>query len=69
MDKTLAKNFAEGVTGVLAEVLGPRKQFVPLHEPAFNGNEKLYLSQCIDSTYVSSAGEFVDRFEEEIAQT
>jgi len=42
--------------------------FIPLHEPRFVGNEKKYLNECIDSTFVSSVGKFVDRFEEEIAQ-
>ena len=44
------------------------KEFIPLHEPRFVGNEKAYLSQCIDSTYVSSSGEFVDRFESSICE-
>ena len=35
-----------------------------LHAPHFGGNEKRYLNECIDSTYVSSVGKFVDRFEE-----
>jgi perosamine synthetase len=37
--------------------------FIPLHEPRFMGNEKKYLSECVDSTFVSSVGKFVDRFE------
>lgn len=37
---------------------------IPLHEPRFVGNEKKYLAECIDSTFVSSVGKFVDRFEE-----
>ncbi len=37
--------------------------FIPLHEPRFFGNEKKYLSECIDSTFVSSVGKFVDQFE------
>ena len=41
---------------------------VPLHAPCFVGNEKKYLDECIDSTYVSSVGKFVDRFEEMVAQ-
>ena len=41
--------------------------FIPLHEPCFVGNEKKYLNECIDSTYVSSIGKFVDEFEEKIA--
>lgn len=40
---------------------------VPLHAPKFMGNEKKYLDECIDTTFVSSVGKFVDRFENEIA--
>ena len=43
--------------------------FIPLHEPRFLGNEKKYLNECIDSTFVSSVGAFVDRFETEFAKT
>lgn len=43
-----------------------KEGFVPLHEPFFSGNEKKYLNECIDSTFVSSVGKFVDRFEEEV---
>lgn len=39
------------------------QDFIPLHEPKFNGNEKKYLNECIDSTFVSSVGKFVDQFE------
>jgi perosamine synthetase len=42
-------------------------KFIPLHEPRFLGNEKKYLNECIDSTFVSSVGKFVDEFEEKIA--
>ncbi len=44
------------------------KEFLPLHEPVFFGNEKKYLNECIDSTFVSSVGKFVDRFEEMVAK-
>src|SRR6056300_133934 len=44
------------------------KKFVPLHEPRFVGNEKKYLNKCIDSTFVSSVGKFVEEFEEKIAK-
>lgn len=37
--------------------------FIPLHAPVFAGKEKEYLIECIDSTFVSSVGAFVDRFE------
>ena len=40
---------------------------IPLHEPQFKGNEKKYLNECIDSTFVSSAGKFVDVLEKKIA--
>ena len=42
-------------------------EFVPLHAPLFIGNEKKYLAECIDTTFVSSVGKFVDRFEEHVA--
>lgn len=41
--------------------------FIPLHEPRFIGNEKKYLNDCIDSTFVSSVGAYVERFEKEFA--
>jgi len=39
-------------------------EFIPLHVPTFSGNEKKYLNECIDSTFVSSVGPFVDEFEQ-----
>lgn len=42
-------------------------EFIPLHEPKFIGNEKKYLIDTIDSTFVSSVGPYVDKFEERIA--
>lgn len=44
------------------------RQSAVLHEPSFFGNELKYVQECIDSTFVSSVGKFVDRFEKEIAQ-
>lgn len=41
----------------------PNLDFVPLHAPTFNGNEKQYLIDTIDTTFVSSVGAYVDRFE------
>lgn len=46
--------------------------FIPLHEPRFQGNEKKYVMETIDSTFVSSVGAYVDKFEAmmaEISQT
>ena len=39
------------------------ESFIALHEPKFIGNEKKYLSECIESSFVSSVGKFVDKFE------
>ncbi len=44
------------------------ERVIPLHEPRFIGNEKKYLNDSIDSTFVSSTGKFVDEFEEKIAK-
>ena len=44
------------------------KDFIPLHAPVFRGNEKKYLEECIDSTFVSSVGPFVNQFEDSIAK-
>lgn len=38
-----------------------------LHEPSFKGNEWTYLKECLDTTFVSSVGKFVDRFEADLA--
>ena len=46
--------------------LYPNREIVPLHEPYFGGNEKRYVLDCIESTFVSSVGKYVDRFEEMI---
>jgi perosamine synthetase len=40
---------------------------VALHEPRFGGNEWAYLKDCLDSTFVSSVGRYVDRFETDLA--
>ncbi len=47
--------------------LYPGKERIFLHDPCFAGNEKKYLCECIDTTFVSSVGAFVDRFERDIA--
>ena len=43
------------------------KNFIPVNQPLFIGNEKKYLNDCIDSGWVSSAGPYVKRFEDEMA--
>lgn len=43
-------------------------EFTPLSVPKFLGKEKEYLEECVDSTFVSSVGHFVDRFEDDMAR-
>ena len=42
------------------------REFIPLHAPTFKGNEKKYVGNAIDSTFVSSVGEYVDLFEKQV---
>lgn len=53
------------VVDAIRSVVGPRS--AALHEPLFAGNEWDYLKDCLDSTFVSSVGKFVDRFEDDLA--
>ncbi|MFH1216577.1 MAG: LegC family aminotransferase [Pseudomonadota bacterium] len=48
--------------------LFPGRDFIPLHEPKFPGREKEYVNAAIDSTFVSSVGQFVNQFEDMICQ-
>ena len=52
---------AERILEAIRDVVGAGP--AALHEPQFAGNEWRYLKECLDSTYVSSAGKFVERFE------
>ena len=56
---------ASQVVGAIQSVVS--KSSAALHEPRFNGNEWKYLKECLDSTFVSSVGHFVDRFESDLA--
>lgn len=58
---------AEAIVEILRKVLANRPGPVALHEPAFAGQEWLYLKECLDSGWVSSVGEFVNRFEAMLA--
>jgi len=58
---TLPQDIVHAIKSVVGD--GP----LSLHEPRFNGNEWVYLKECLDSTFVSSVGKFVDRFEEDLA--
>lgn len=64
MDKQAERRFEEVVT-FARSIFGPA--FIPLHRPVFEGNEKRYLADCIDSNFVSSVGAKVTEFEQQIA--
>ena len=59
------EEFAD-IIAKIKSMYGKDKAFIPLHEPKFSGNEKKYVAECIDSTFVSSVGEFVNDFENKI---
>ncbi len=65
--KPLSTTFKE-VTAFVRELYATPEDFIPLHAPVFVGNEKKYLEETIDSTFVSSVGAFVNRFEEMMAE-
>ena len=52
----------------IRDLYGKKEDFIPLHAPTFAGKEKKYLNECIDTTFVSSVGKFVDLFEQKIAE-
>ncbi|MDI9569357.1 MAG: LegC family aminotransferase [Pseudomonadota bacterium] len=56
------------IISAIQSVIRPKNEGpVALHEPCFNGNEWKYIKACLDSTWVSYVGKYVDRFEEMIA--
>jgi perosamine synthetase len=65
MPMNISNTLGESIVAAIQSVVGQYP--VSLHEPNFDGNESLYLNECLDSTYVSSIGKFVDLFEVELA--
>lgn len=45
-----------------------KKQFIPLCVPDISGNEWQYVKECLDTSWVSSVGSYVDRFEQQMAE-
>ena len=43
-------------------------KFIPLHAPIFSGNERTYVMETLDSTFVSSVGKFVNEFERKVKE-
>ena len=61
----MTSTISQCIVEAIRSVVGPGE--FALHEPQFSGNEWAYLKQCLDSTFVSSVGPFVDRFEADLA--
>lgn len=61
MQRNLPQEIVQAISSVVGN--GP----LALHEPRFQGNEWIYLKECLDSTFVSSVGKFVDLFEDALA--
>ncbi|MGE5390774.1 MAG: LegC family aminotransferase [Deltaproteobacteria bacterium] len=57
----------ESIVNILKTVLPAADSFISLHEPCFKGNEWTYVKDCLDSGWVSSAGEYVNRLERDLA--
>lgn len=59
---------AEKLVEFIRHAFNEPKAFIPLHAPYFGGNEKKYVLDTIESTFVSSVGAYVNRFEEMMAE-
>lgn len=61
-------DFKIKIYNVLKDICNGHSKWMPLHAPEFIGNEKKYVTECIDSNFVSSIGVFVNRFEEMLVE-
>lgn len=57
----------DGIINAIKSVIPTQKEPVALHEPSFGGNEWAYVKDCIDSTWLSYVGQYVDKFESMLA--
>lgn len=46
----------------------PSSQFIPVYQPSLTGNERQYVNECLDSTWISSKGKYLGLFEESFKQ-
>ncbi len=63
-DKTA--NFIDRIVAVIRGVIDQPDAFLALHEPCFRGREWQYVKDCLDTGWVSSVGQYVNRFEEQL---
>jgi perosamine synthetase len=64
----MAKIAPDDVQRRIRAAIAPSEAKVALHEPRFLGNEKLYVTECIETGWVSYAGAFVQKFETALAE-
>ena len=63
----MQKNKFKEIISFIKDLYG-RDRFIPLHEPCFISDEKQILNDCIESTFVSSVGEYISEIEKNIAE-
>lgn len=61
-------SLANNIVDALRSVFPNKQEAIPLHAPVFKGNEWNYVKECMDTSWVSSVGKYVDRFEQELAE-
>ncbi len=65
----MAEQLARKIEQIVRKVSGIAHGPVVLHEPFFNGNERQYVTDCIDTNWVSTVGKYVNLFEQLISRT
>lgn len=70
MSQVTSESDQQIVQAILSEVrkIYGAKEPIPLHAPVFAGNEKQYLAECVDSTFVSYVGPFVSKFDQKVRE-
>ena len=64
----MSKFEIDPIIDAFKKILPKEKDFTPLHEPSFSGNEWEYVKECLDTGWVSSVGKYVDRFEKDLSE-
>ena len=63
----MAQLDVDGIINAIKSVIPDHVGPVSLHEPSLGGNEWAYVKDCLDSTWVSYVGQYVDQFESMLA--
>ncbi len=68
MSTTKSGSVSARVVDAIRGAIGPQDGFTPLHKPTFENHEWDYVKECIDTEWVSTAGSYVEQFEEDLAE-